>query len=189
VTTVRRLPQYGPMYNSLLNKVSIIVRLFNMYKNSKPIPEYPGNVIAIKTKDEWKQLQKASKRDGKHYLVDYYADWCGPCRSAAPIYAAMSKVNIFAQISPFSQLVLLGQVTSFVYYQDFDCNQITFAKLNASKLDVSKDGGGTVKCFPTIKLYNPNGAILKLVEGFRKSEIIDSIEAAGIKRAENKKEN
>mmetsp|Transcript_17949 Transcript_17949/g.25139 ORF Transcript_17949/g.25139 Transcript_17949/m.25139 type:complete len:152 (+) Transcript_17949:236-691(+) len=151
------------MYNSLLNKVSIIVRLFNMYKNSKPIPEYPGNVIAIKTKDEWKQLQKASKRDGKHYLVDYYADWCGPCRSAAPIYAAMSK--------------------------DFDCNQITFAKLNASKLDVSKDGGGTVKCFPTIKLYNPNGAILKLVEGFRKSEIIDSIEAAGIKRAENKKEN
>jgi len=74
--------------------IAIIWMLFNLYKNSKPIPEYPGNVRAIKTKKEWNQLREESKRDGKHYLVDYYADWCGPCRSAAPIYAEMSKVNI-----------------------------------------------------------------------------------------------
>eukprot|EP00466_Bigelowiella_natans_P004812 jgi/Bigna1/88066/estExt_fgenesh1_pg.C_270186 len=127
--------------------------LFNLYKNSKPIPEYPGNVRAIKTKKEWNQLREESKRD----------DWCGPCRSAAPIYAEMSK--------------------------DFDGSQIIFAKLNASKLDVRKDGAGPVKCFPTIKLYDPNGAILKHVEGFKKTEIIDSIEAAGIKRTENKKKD
>lgn len=33
------------------------------------------------------------KRDDKIVIIDYYADWCGPCRSLSPVLAQIANNN------------------------------------------------------------------------------------------------
>lgn len=52
-------------------------------------------------------------------LVDFYADWCGPCRLAAPIIEELS--------GQYEGKVLIGKV-------DVDANQETAAKYNVMSI-------------------------------------------------------
>lgn len=38
-------------------------------------------------------FEKEVLKNEKPVLVDFYADWCGPCRMVAPILEKMSKEN------------------------------------------------------------------------------------------------
>ena len=42
----------------------------------------------IKTKEEYENILK----DSKSVYVDFYADWCGPCKMTGPVVEALSKV-------------------------------------------------------------------------------------------------
>jgi len=46
-------------------------------------------VKKISTDEEWKEMCKAS--EGKIIIVDFYATWCPPCATAAPVFAKMSQ--------------------------------------------------------------------------------------------------
>jgi thioredoxin 1 len=46
-------------------------------------------VYVINSAKEFDELVES----GKNVLVDFYADWCGPCRKQAPIVEAIAEEN------------------------------------------------------------------------------------------------
>ena len=57
------------------------------------IKEYPGSKVIEVMSDEMLQdtIANASSTNPKQIIIiDFYATWCGPCVSAAPIYSKLS---------------------------------------------------------------------------------------------------
>lgn len=108
----------------------ILTGLKGLFQSSTPIPETSGNVYKIANVAELDALLKKTT----HVVVDFYADWCPPCRAIAPIFSKLADDHTVS-------------------------GQLAFAKVN---VDHVKDAAGRygVSAMPTFVFFEngaPNG--------------------------------
>ena len=48
-------------------------------------PEPPASIY-IESADEWQTLRESTRNGGRVLVVDFYADWCPPCKVISPFY-------------------------------------------------------------------------------------------------------
>lgn len=85
--------------------------------------------------------------DDKLIIIDFYANWCGPCKNIAPFIKELSEKEEYSDI--------------------------LFFKINIEKLDDLADGEG-VSSLPTFLFYKNNKQIGKVV-GASRSNFLQSL--------------
>mmetsp|Transcript_78962 Transcript_78962/g.124633 ORF Transcript_78962/g.124633 Transcript_78962/m.124633 type:complete len:114 (+) Transcript_78962:79-420(+) len=105
----------------------------------------PGAVVELETKDDFDAFLKEA--GSTLVVVDFYADWCGPCKMIAP------KIKGFAE--EFS-------------------GKVYFAKVNVDENDevAGKEG---ISAMPTFNLYK-NGAKVDELTGANEAKLRELIE-------------
>lgn len=122
--------------------LAVLFILYNMYKKSLPFPDCGGNITTIHSVEEWTSLFKHAKGSKKLVFVDFYATWCPPCKTAAPVFARLSE----------------------------QYGGVVFAKVNVDEAsEVSKQNG--IRAMPTFKLFDCEGALKGEQQGFVESKL------------------
>ncbi|KAH8158764.1 hypothetical protein CIB48_g9481 [Xylaria polymorpha] len=102
---------------------SIIKAIF--FTDRSPIPETSGNVFKITEAAQLRALLSSTT----HVVVDFYADWCPPCRAIAPIFSkladnhssdgklAFAKVNV-DHVNNIAKQYNVTAMPTFMFFQD-----------------------------------------------------------------------
>ena len=89
-------------------------------------------VKQVTTLDEYNQILNT----GKPVAVDFYADWCGPCKFIGPKFAKLAETH---------------------------GDNITFLKVDVDKANEITQKVG-INCMPTFKFYK-DGKLVETLEG------------------------
>merc|ERR1712170_324815 len=83
-------------------------------------------------------------KDNEKVVVDFYADWCGPCRTAAPVFEELSKKHpnvcfLKVNVDNAEALSTKYNVSSIPYFVSFKNGQkesfvIGFSESKLNKL-------------------------------------------------------
>ena len=149
--------------------VILVVWLVKAYFDTlKPINEIAGSLVhTIKNEEEWNDAVTKVLGEDKIIVVDFYANWCPPCKLAAPVYSRMS-----------------------IEYMD---KPVVFWKVNvdtASSVAVNQN----ISALPTFRIYTkhvgdngvPGLTQLDTVEGWKGEAIFREFVSARISHKEKK---
>ncbi|RFU27632.1 hypothetical protein B7463_g8714, partial [Scytalidium lignicola] len=96
-----------------------------LFADRSPIPETSGNVYKITTASELEALLSSTT----NVVVDFYADWCPPCRVIAPIFSkladshavgghlAFAKVNV-DHVNNIAKRYDVSAMPTFVFFEN-----------------------------------------------------------------------
>ncbi|KAK2606218.1 hypothetical protein QQS21_003389 [Conoideocrella luteorostrata] len=96
-----------------------------LFSKASPIPEISENVYKIQYDTELDALFSTTK----HVVVDFYADWCPPCRAIAPIFSkladshskrtqlAFAKVNV-DHVKNIAQRYNVSAMPTFMFFEN-----------------------------------------------------------------------
>ena len=96
----------------------------SFFADRSPIAETSGKVHKITTAAELETLLSSTK----HVVVDFYADWCPPCRAIAPVFSELAENNA-------------------------EPGQLAFAKVNVDNVS-NVSGRYGVSAMPTFLIFN-----------------------------------
>jgi len=97
------------------------------------------NIIQIRTMNEWQAVEKSRKP----VLIDFWADWCGPCHLLAPTFRRLA---------------------------DKYANEVDFVKVNVDDLPELAESFG-IQSIPTLLLLR-NGNVEERLVGVRPYEAL-----------------
>lgn len=81
---------------------AVLFFIYNKWKASQPWPDVGGRITTVHSLAEWDALLASAGK--KVVIVDAYATWCPPCKTAAPVYAKLSEAfsessSVFAKVN------------------------------------------------------------------------------------------
>ena len=90
---VRENPMYVLLLFFLVRKVMAA---------SAPFPESGGRVFPAHTTRYFDEALAAASKKGDLMICDFFATWCPPCRTAAPIFyaARRARLKVTSFVSP-----------------------------------------------------------------------------------------
>ncbi|PSS00772.1 thioredoxin-like protein [Coniella lustricola] len=137
------------IYYILLAVVAFYVFGPALLQNRSPIPETSGNVHKITKPAELDTLLKTTT----NVVVDFYADWCPPCRAIAPVFSkladdnamhgqlAFAKVNV-DYVNDVAARYGVSAMPTFVFFKNGEPRSVTgLEKVKPSQSVVFKDDG------------------------------------------------
>ncbi|KAJ8122681.1 hypothetical protein ONZ43_g1186 [Nemania bipapillata] len=127
---------------------SLIIIQAIFFTDRSPIPETSGNVYKIADPAELRTLLSSTT----HVVVDFYADWCPPCRAIAPIFSkladdhsssgqlAFAKVNV-DHVNNVAKQYNVTAMPTFMFFQDGVPKGVTVEGLKARQsVSLTDDG-------------------------------------------------
>lgn len=121
-----------------------------MFADRSPIPETSGKVTKVHAPADIDNVLKSSK----YVVVDFYADWCPPCRTIAPIFSkladdhavagklAFGKVNV-DHVKDVAGRYGITAMPTFLVFEDGVPSQIKIVRKGAEE-DVGMVRGADV---------------------------------------------
>ncbi|CAM6113915.1 unnamed protein product [Calypogeia fissa] len=109
-----------------------------------------GNVIEIKSVEQWEAKLEEAAKEKKVIVVDFTATWCGPCKYMAPIFEALSKKHpdlMFLQVDVDKLHEVAGKwevqaMPTFVFIKDM---KLLHRIVGANKEELEKQSGSYAK--------------------------------------------
>lgn len=143
------LATHIPVLNLYACQLTLSLSLQALLQDRSPIPETSGNVHKLASAAELDALLRSTT----HVVVDFYADWCPPCRAIAPVFSkladdharrdhlAFAKVNV-DHVDGVARRYDVSAMPTFVFFEGGRPAPVAGAdSVKASASVVLKDGG------------------------------------------------
>eukprot|EP00884_Botryococcus_braunii_P020849 jgi/Botrbrau1/7448/Bobra.0083s0019.1 len=95
-------------------------------------------VREIKLEKDWDETLSSSKASGKLVLVDFSAEWCGPCKMISPVFEELSEqypdfIFLKVDVDCLSAVAVRAEISAMPTFQVYQDGAMVEQLVGASK--------------------------------------------------------